>query len=379
MGLLRKAAGGAPPPPEPGQRGLLRRSIRVLDEMPRRAAGPDAAGIEATHSLDAPESPADSPTVPLVRAVREVRPAARVTAELLGAIDSIPDGVELPSRLFSVIASKLGVRKGALLLYDPARLVYAPWASQGYDTTTLHRLRIPLGANQSFNALANGDPLILSDPGSLGPYQGFFSSREFSTVSRLVLAPFIASDRLVGVLLLSELDPQLPGHADILECLAAVVRSGSARVDTARERRLAAAGTAAVQAPASLEEQASRFVGGAGGPALFMALSLEDYARGVLAGHEHLDPFRLHEDIRYFLGAFVADAGTALAIRQGLFIVGLRDIDPADVDLFLHQLTLYLDGLFGGGGGPAGPRILKKRSWPAEGNDVRSLIDYLAS
>jgi hypothetical protein len=182
-------------------------------------------------------------------------------------------------------------------------------------------------------------------------------------------------------MLLSDLRPELPGDEDLLECLRTVVQAGSPRVDSARERRLAASGSAAVPAPASLEEQASKFIGARGGPespALFLSLTLEEYARGVLQGHQHLDPFRLHEDIRYFLGAFVADAGTALDVRQGLFIVGLRAIDPADLDLFMHQLTLYLDGLFGGGGS-APPRILKRRSWPAEGDDVRSLIDYLAS
>jgi hypothetical protein len=160
-----------------------------------------------------------------------------------------------------------------------------------------------------------------------------------------------------------------------------VAAAGSTRVDSAREKRLVTTAPSAPQAPATMEEQAARFLrahGGTESPALFMTVSVEEYALAILAGHQHLDPFRLHEDIRHFLGAFVADAGTSLPVRPGVFIVGLRSLDPQDMDLFTHQLRQHLDGLFGSGGA-AQLHVVKKRSWPAEGNDIRSLLDYLAS
>jgi hypothetical protein len=382
MGLFRKAAvsvprGGTTPPlvfaPEPelpsqDSPGLLRRGLELRD-VPATAPGPE---------------PSELPPVakPVLReaAQPQVRHLAEITSEIVSAIEALPDGVELPSRLFSIVSAKLGVRKGALLLYDALRLVYAPWASTGFDQTTMHRLRIPLGANESFNALANGDPLILND---VEGYQEYFSSREFSALARVLFAPFIASERLVGMLLLTDIAGAAEPDADMLECLREIVRAGSPRVDAARAKKLSAAGAAAVQAPVSLEEQALTFLGPRGqSPALFLSLSVEDYAQRILAGHEHLDPFRLHEDLHYFLGAFVADTGAAFAVRPGRFIVALRSIDVSDMDIFLHQLTLHLDGLFGG---PerrekeARPRILKTRAWPSNGDDVRALLDDLAS
>jgi hypothetical protein len=314
---------------------------------------------------------------------RETSPIEQLSADLGASIAALPGGVELPARLFTLVAARLEIRKGALLLFDPLRLVFAPWASLGYDTTTLHRLRIPLGANDSFNALANGEPLVLADAAALAAYQPYFSSREFSSMNKAFLAPFIAGEKLAGVLIASDVRAPVAGDADVLAALRTIVRTGSARIDQARERIVAAAGTGAVRGPAALEEQVARFIGSRGtsaSPAIFVALSVEHFARKVLEGHRHLDPFRLHEDLRHFIGSFVADTGVALAARQGLFVVGLRSIDPGDVDLFMHQLTLYLDGLFGSGrAGDDGPRIVKRRSWPSEGNDVRSLLDYLES
>ena len=246
-------------------------------------------------------------------------------------------------------------------------------------------MRISLGANSSFNALANGMPLVIGDAPSLAAYQQFFSAREFSSLSRIILTPFIAEQKLIGVLLLTVVKPPLDGDDELLSCLARIAEAGSLQVQKTREERRNRAGAQGLRATASPEEDAARYAavfGAAGAKILFLSLSLEEYAKRIIAAHQHLDPFRLHEDLHYFLGAFVADLGTAIPIRQGLFIVALQGLDAADLDLFLHQLSSFLHGLFGGNGQPgadAGPRILKTRSWPEDGTDAKDLVEFFSS
>ena len=379
MGLLRKAAGavargdgrGREPAvpvspveqaaPSPPSLGLFRKSIKAL--------------VVDTAALSSPP-PSEA---------RGTLTSNELTREILSAIGSLPDGVELPSQLFTALVSRLSIEKGALLLYDPLRLVYAPWASHGYDQTTLHRMRISLGANSSFNALANGTPIIISDAPSLASYQAYFSSREFSSLSRILLTPFITEGKLIGVLLLTVLKPPLDGDGELLSCLARIAEAGSRQVQKAREERLNRAGAQGLRATASPEEETARYAstfGAAGAKILFLSLSLEGYAKRIVAAHEHLDPFRLHEDLHYFLGAFVADLGTAIPIRQGLFIVALQGLEAADLDLFLHQLSSFLHGLFGGNGQSgtdARLRILKTRSWPEDGTDAKELVEFFSS
>jgi hypothetical protein len=445
MGLLRKAAtaatrGDAPPEappahePEPERpretSGLLRRSqgLRALESSARPAhaaelsvelvpEGPGDADMDETAIVrdageeptpaaepmeELPVTPAAEPTpaaAPEPVPPAELRPAARAVAEapadarptsaelisrIAAEVQALHGGVELPARLFTLVASRLSIQKGALLLYDPLRLVYAPWASKGYDQTTLHRLRIPLGASESWNALANGAPIVLSDPQAIAPYQQFFSSREFGSVSSLRLAPFIAEGKLIAVLLWSEASPPFDAEEALVACIARVLEIGSPLVHAARSAQLETTGDLGPRAEAAARDETARFVSAFNGRASVQLLSLstEGLAGRVISSHEHLDPFRLHEDVRYFLDSFIADTGRAFSVRPGRFVIGLWDFEPADTDLLLHQLTLFLSGLFGVNGSAAGPasslRILKTASWPDNGGDLRVLVESLS-
>jgi hypothetical protein len=386
MGLLRKAASAvaqdstgdlAPypveeqaPAPSPG---LLKRSAGARQEP-----------VEVLEELSSPLSVELAPEREEEHIPSALPPqqssSEQIVNDIILQISSLSDGVELPSRLFSVLAAGLRIRKGALLLYDALRLVYAPWASVGYDQTTLHRMRIPLGANDSFNALANGAPLVIAEQKDRAEYQQYVSSREFSSIGRLVLAPFIAEEKLVAVLLVTEIDSPFENDGQLVSCLSRVVAAGSPRVHAARTEKLAAT----PPAPAAGGDETSRFITSIGsytGSLLLLTLSVESYAASVIAAHEHLDPFRLHEDISYFLGSFLADAGKVMAVRKGVYIVALSDFGADDTELFLHQLSSFLRGLFGGTDqrGGAAPRIVKTQSWPAVGGDIRSLIESLSS
>jgi hypothetical protein len=443
MGLLRKAAAtairgdtaiAAPPvtPPEPdvAATGLLKRIItqRTVEgsahpvapalavELAESAAPPTEEPVEelepaeafappspfteapAAEAIPLTELPAEPPVTVRAAGLAPQAPPTHApsaasgkpsTDELIGgivtALQSLHGGVELPAQLFTALSSRLSIQKGAFLLYDPMRLVFAPWASKGYDQTTLHRLRVPLGANESWNALANGSTLVVSDAQPLSAYQQYFSSREFGTISRLVLTPFIAEEKLIAVLLLTDASSPFENDAALLQCLAKVSETGSPLVHAARGARLAQRGDRAPLPDASPEDETSRFIASFDPSitsVLLLALSTDEYAKKVIASHEHLDPFRLHEDMRYFLGSFLTDIGRAMSVRSGLFIVGLAGFPADDVDLFLHQLTLFFHGLFGGNGRPgstSGPRMLKGLSWPADGGDMRTLIESLSS
>ncbi|MGA2641850.1 MAG: hypothetical protein ABSG21_13225, partial [Spirochaetia bacterium] len=348
MGLLRKAAVSAgrsesgseeqaAAPAESDQArgpGLLKRSIKALqagfealpletEEIPIIAPVPGEALQEPSPSALAIElaekdvetglqpiqfetrTSAAEPEPPLTEPTSS--PSGRrfedVLEEILTAISSLRGGVELPSRLFTVLTTLLGVRKGALLLYDPVRLVYAPWAVRGYDQTTLHRMRIQLGANEAWNALGNGLPLSLVGAPSLAAFQQYFSTREFASVNRLVLVPFISEDKLVAVFLLTEIDSPFSSDDELSACLARAAEAGAPRVYEARAAQLAASGpTGARPEPVTIRDEPASFLSALGTSSktmLLLSLSLEDYAGSVLAAHEHLDPFRLHEDLLY--------------------------------------------------------------------------------
>ena len=425
MGLLRKAAstaglvekgsaGSAAAPAESGRPkgpGLFKRSMKALQIELQAPAAPASSPADPSTDTDRPSESAplaielaaglsDAGIIPFrtdtAERSAEPEPAAPAAArtgkrfddlmeQVLTGISSLAGGVELPSRLFTVLTTLLGVRKGALLLYDPVRLVYAPWAVRGYDQTTLHRMRIPLGANDAWNALANGHPLFLSGAPAVTPFQQYFSAREFAAVSRLVLVPFIAEEKLIAVFFLTDIESPFANDDELSTCLARAAAAGAPRVHEARAAQIAAAGTSGARPDVrTLKDEQGQFissVAAAGKPVLLLSMSLDEYARSVLAAHEHLDPFRLHEDLLYFLGSFLSDIGRILSVRQALFTIALPEFDPASLDLFMHQLSLFLHGLFGGNGSGEKrvlPRIAASRSWPADGADLQSLVESVS-
>jgi len=441
MGLLRRAAGtgggGEPAGRKPGDLaekprrgpGLMGRSMKAREGLevavPEDARSTDLESIPVSEVIPPPEeltqgrgghnepvtqlsielADGGSVAVPMpVRVEAAPRPAPAVASsatptetvdglrnpqavleEMLTAVSTLRPGMELPSRLFTALTSLLGARRGAFLLYDPVRLVYAPWAIRGYDQTTQRRMRIPLGANEAWNALANGRPLVLAAP-ALTQFQQFFSTREFSGISKLILVPFIAEDKLIAVFLVTDLDSPLASDDDLVECLSRAAEAGAPRVQEARAARIAAAVSSGSRPETvSPQDETARFleaVGASRASVLLLALSLEEFSRGVLLSHHDLEPFRLHEDLVFFLGSFLADVGRALPVRQGRFILALPDFDRTSLDVFLHQLSLFLHGLLGDGEGRApsfAPRIVKVAAWPSDGPDLGALVESLSS
>jgi hypothetical protein len=437
MGLLRKAAiagvRGEPGSATPGRTleqerprgpGLLRRSLKAREsrapaepalfeaadalpipetspapltpaapsgQLTIELAGEEPVQVPVPVRVEAPPKPVGGPfpsMAPTAAAESSTtgRPLADVVEEVQTAVASLKSGVELPSRLFTALSSLLGIRKGAFLLYDAVRLVYAPWAQRGFDQTTRHRLRVPLGANEAWNALANGRPLLLGGAPTLAAFQPFFSAREFASVARLILVPFIAEDKLIAVLLITEMESPLATDDDLTECLARAAEAGAPRVQDARAARVAGQepGGPHLDAAAPRDDLARLLssLPGSHAAILLVSLSLEDLSREVLSAHEDLDPFRLHEDLQFFLGSFLADAGRALSVRPGRFTLALPDFDASAMDLFGHQLSLFLRGLFGNAEaaeGRASAQVLKTASWPADGADLRALVGSLSS
>jgi hypothetical protein len=370
MGLLRKAVHAVPaddthtsriatslaePKNDRAPVGLLRRTLQALETTTAPQQVRNAAGTDDIARL------------------------------ILRDAKALSDGVELPSLLFTTLRKRLSIAKGALLLYDPVRLEYAPWATFGFDQTTLHRMRIPLGANATFNALANGEPLEVTDPQQKAAFQRFFSSREFSGLKQMILSPYIFEEKLVGALLATEIQHPFSDTTQLLACLRDIAAGIAPLLQKARAFLMQWSQAKATHPPTTPEEQVARLLES---PAvqqkklLFLSLGLGPYVRGIAAAYEDLDLFRLREDLRGLLDAFLADLGTSIMLPAGSLLVCLEGFQRDDIPLFLHQLRHFLGRHFAGGqpGEPAPLiEVMKSRIWPDEGTDARELVSFLSS
>jgi hypothetical protein len=333
MGLLEKASAFARP------KSLFHRSLELLGEAPAGAAA--AAEPAASVVFDVPVF-----SIRVENPVPAADPEA-IAAELAGELSALEATIDLPSRLFGLLKNRLGIAKGALLLHDAARQVFAPWAAAGYDAATLRRMRIPQ-EDAAFARLAGSPPVAVSDAKGIADLRRFFSSREAGAFQRLLLAPFSAGERLLGVLLVSDISPPVPAGAPLDDCLARAAAAAVPALQRLRDEILLQARTGPVS-PKEAREDLTRFLAAhprGTPPFTVFTLSLERCRKRAIAANPWFDPFRLEEDLRGVVSGFTADLGRAVHLGRLRFLVAVRDLGPTDTDLYTHQLASLLGTLF---------------------------------
>ncbi len=388
MGLLRKAAGASP------SKGPAKKGTEGQTE--EAAAGPVLTQAEVDE-LFARSRPAASTEPPATESAAPIAPAAPgparsaappapspqdVAAAVVSRINAAPPNSRFPSLVFAVIREALSVTKGALLLYDPARLVYAPWASIGYDTTTLRRLRIPAAAADSLAAGGAAGPREVSGEAGVAAYQRYFSNREIGLISRIILVPFFSEGALDAILLVTETGSPLP-PGWLLACAAAVCREASPAVHRVTEARQKARLAPAVSGELrGVAEELPLILGSPlfeGRSALLVSISLKEYLDAVVASDPFADPFRLEEELHMLVGCFASDLGRVIQTGPGSFLLVLQDVQREDLDLFQHQLLSFLRAQFGepdGGVRLRKPVIGRTRSFPVEESDIPALVTF---
>ena len=366
MGLLKRARSlhGASRSHRSTARGLLQKSLELIDKIltpqfpptvdqkeldaPVATAVSDIpVGVESKSPEIVPrtwkesgqaapreeeETPSESEN--LTEAEREER--------LWAGLREIEEGIESPGRLFSLVKEQLRLDRAALLLFDPVHMAFAPWAVHGFDETTKHRLRIPLRANETMNRLASGKVLLLSKSEELQQFQRFFSFREFSTLSKLLLVPFIHVSKFMGLLLSADPDQSNLALFTTLSDLAA------SHLYTARERHLEGTKRGTPQRPESLQDA----VRAALQPyteqnvaPLMMLISTKSLIESVQKRNSYIDAFRLNQDISRVLLSLFQSLGSVFQIDGQRMLILVINKAQGDPELLLYHVKATLGRL----------------------------------
>jgi hypothetical protein len=272
--------------------------------------------------------------------------AADKLEELLARLSELEDGIEAPGRFFSLVKEQLRLKRAALLLYDPVRMVFAPWATYGFDETTNHHLRIPLGANETMNRLAAGKVFLLSDPDTLKRFQQFFSFREFSTLVTLLLVPFIHENKFMGILLIA--DPERDFSQGDLSAFETLAVRASGLFYQARERHLEAAKRGVPEKSESLRESVQNAVQSclaAGAPPIMIGVNTTNIIAKVKKRNPYIDPFRLREDIARVILSLFQSLGPVFHIDRERVLILVTHTPERDSELLLYHLKATLTRL----------------------------------
>ncbi len=297
--------------------------------------------------------------------------------DLWASLDRLDGGLESPGQFFCLLVEKLKLRRAAVLLFDPVRLVFAPWAIRGFDQTTNRRLRIAMGANEAVNRLAAGDVVLLHGAGELQDFQRYFSFRELAGLHELLLIPFIRENRFMGMLLIAEREGGL--EQDDLRTYENISSRAAALFYRTRECNLEAAKRRLPEKPETLKERvraAAQFSRERGIGLIMIRFSIAKAAQRILKRNPYIDSFRLREDIFRVVLSLFQSLGSVFQIDQERLLAVISNMRNGDPDLLLYNLKGTLKRLFQELADEE--QIELEEEFRSSGKDAEDALTYLA-
>jgi hypothetical protein len=289
-------------------------------------------------------------------------------------LPELPESIQLPAHLFSLLVETLQIGKGAILLPDYDENLFVPWASAGIDTTTLHRLRIP---DEDIAAIkARGPSGIIWGKDEVRSFAPYFSRREASQLEKLLLFPLVSGGVVQAVLLLLE-TPYLDHQSEFLRLILAAVGEPAAQVVQKQRLRYSdvirhAVVFKAIELPIVTERLTERAPRGVH----LILLRLADIVSQVATANEHLDPYRVWQDILRIVASLFATSGTVCDLDRNQLLICLPGALEDDLELIVYHIGATIAELL--------PEVtdvpvlrFESREYPADGTDLLQLARSL--
>jgi hypothetical protein len=292
----------------------------------------------------------------------------------LRGLPGLPESIQLPAHLFSLLVDTLQIGKGAILLPDYEENLFVPWASTGMDATTLHRLRIP---DEDIDAIkARGPSGIIWGQDEVRSFAPYFSRREASQLEQLLLFPLVSGGGVQAVLLLLD-TPYFDHHSEFLRLILAAVGEPAAQLVQKQRLRYSdvirhAVVFRAIELPLVTERLADRAPRGVH----LILLRLADIVSQVATANEHLDPYRVWQDILRIVASLFASTGSVCDLDKNQLLISLHGALEDDLELIVYHIGATIAELL--------PEVtdvpvlrFESREYPADGADLLQLARSL--
>lgn len=258
---------------------------------------------------------------------------------------------------------------------DDGGASYVPWVYAGVDRTTQHRLRLPKEFVENLSGLDDGSPVGV-EGASLRPLKGFFSSREFALITRLVICPFTAGSRLSALLLLIDSEDAPLREGLDLAPIEAAGPTIAAKIDGARA--ILGTGTGGRHGGA-LRSRLSALLGDGEAGKLHVIVArvdLDRLAHELINDVTTADLYRFKRDLAGALTTMVSGSGELVSLgdRHALLIIQSRT--PYSVRLLAHQFSEGMRSLVADSP-PLDDPVEQTWRYPDGGKSIDEVVDAI--
>ncbi len=374
MGLLSKAL-------ETGKSdgGLLKRALelrgRAERPISRREQADDrpatAAGKSRERAGGGRESVARIQNAVTKSPVAAGRPrrtppdsAEEAVRAILSGIQDLPGGLQAPAQLFGLLAENLDLKRAAILLPDYDDGTFVPWASLGFDTTTLQRMRM---AKDDIATLGERGPAgVVWEGIEIKRFAPYFSHREATMLEQLLILPFTSGEQTHAVILIAE-SPYLTGRQEILRIvLAAVAQAAATLVSEQRHERARVLGHAVTFKRDEIGVVVDRVTSRTGEAPTILLIELSDVVSQITTANQHSDSFRVWQDVLRAMATLFASTASVCDAGSNRVLALIHSSTSDDFSLMAQQIAATLWSFFPELGGTTPPRIEVEQPAKAE-------------
>ncbi|MBB6478902.1 hypothetical protein [Spirochaeta isovalerica] len=291
---------------------------------------------------------------------------------LYNRLNTSTKGLDFPSLLFGGLVNELQIQKGALLLPDESH-VFTPWAVEGFDQTTSRRIRIPDSLLPSLNKehfnyveLQNTEIDLLKD---------FFSFREYSVTSRVILVPLKNNSQVIAVLFITEGNLLNQDRRTLNDLFENISRTAGSLLKEKRDSillRLEDVTNEHNDISTFLKERISSD----SSPFLLLSLKLDSFMDKIKSNDRNSVEFRMIEDILRLVKTLLGGRGSVTIKDSRSLYVLLGSSRQEEAELFIHQIGLSLSYFYKLDNSLFKP-VWKMVRFPEDGSSEQDLIQQL--
>ena len=265
---------------------------------------------------------------------------------LLWNAERIENDLQAPAEVFALIVREFQAKKAALLVLGYEREYFVPYSIRGFDETTEHRLRIPHSLLTDSSYLSEGYSLLGDDEKER--FKRFFSNREYSLITKILLVPFRYDDDIIAVLMITDC-PLLSASTLGMIDFRTLSRDLGEFIHNSRNTtldRLTGAEVRTRSEVLSAVQEAIELVSGSENRLTFFLISLSSFLELLQREAENVETYRLREDAIRIISSMMPDSVDVFSVDQHVLLIVMPAKFHVNTGLLVHQIKVGLQTLF---------------------------------
>lgn len=295
----------------------------------------------------------------------DVKDPAGLAESIIGSFSYSPDQIDYPAGVFRAFQSLIGFTKGSLLLPDNKSREFYPWITEGYDRTTIRRLRIPFDLEDIESVESpiriDWEPELFSE---------LLSNREYGLINNILLIK-ITCNGIYPALLLSTDSPwtTMP-DPEMLEAIG--VLNGEFATGIQKSRMMTEQDNS--EETNDLGEWLDSW---GSNPATLVTLDITTAIDALIDVVPGLELYRSRRDVINLIRHITGRMGRFHDLKDGRVLILFPPDRLPDPDLYLHQLSRsFASAFYEMSSPPNFPAVFQ--TWPDDKDAIReSLSGFL--